>query len=82
LEKLAGLYKQVVHEGVIARARDLPMGERREVLEAVVEQMVEAAADARQLAKQLPAAAAACSTIEVASHDGTVQLRKLMEEAE
>jgi hypothetical protein len=86
LEKLAGLYKQVVHEGVIARARDLPMGERREVLEAVAEQMVEAETDAKkqakQLAKQLPGVAAAFQVIEVASHAGDVQLRKLMEEAE
>jgi hypothetical protein len=80
LNKLAALYKQVIHDGMLPQARELPMGERMEILPAVTAQLAKAERDAVETARVTPGSAAALQAIAAAAHDGDVQLRELMQE--
>jgi hypothetical protein len=82
LLKLAQLYRQVIHDGVVVRAGDLPMDQRQEVLVVVTRQLARTEAEAKKLAKQVPAAKAAFDEIADASRAGDLQLHKLMEGTE
>jgi hypothetical protein len=78
LLKLAELYRQVVGEGVVAQARELPAGERGEVLPGVAVQLAMTARDAEKLAKQLPAEQArALRALAAAAQAGKGQLDQL-----
>ena len=81
-DKLAKLYKQVVHDGIVPRARELPMDDRRDLLQAVAQQLTKTHASAEQLAKTAPQAPAAeaLRVIALAAHDGDAQLRGLMQQ--
>jgi hypothetical protein len=80
LNKLASLYKQVIQDGVLPRARELPMEERKEVLPTVTAQLGHARREAEQLAKSTPRSAEAMQTIAFAARDGDLQLRGLLQE--
>jgi hypothetical protein len=80
LTKLAGLYKQVIHEGMLPQARELPMEERMEILPGVTAQLGKAGREAEQSARSTPRSAEALRLIAAAAHDGDVQLRELMQE--
>jgi hypothetical protein len=80
LNKLAGLYKQVIQDGVVPRARELPMEQRKDVLSVVAVQLGEARREAEQLALSTPRSAEALQTIAAAARDGDAQLRELMQE--
>jgi hypothetical protein len=81
LEKLAGLYKRVLEEGVVARARDLAMDERKDVLPQVTAQLTKTRLDVERSAVTLPDAADALRQIASAAGDADVVLRELMREA-
>jgi hypothetical protein len=80
LNKLAALYKQVIQDGMLPQARELPMDERMEVLPGVTAQLAKAERDAAESARATPRSAAALQAIAAAAHDGDVQLRELMQE--
>jgi hypothetical protein len=81
LTKLAGLYKQVIKEGVVARARELPMPQRKEVLGSVAAELAKTRRDAEKSAQAAPRSAEALLLIAAAAGDGDAQLRQLMREA-
>jgi hypothetical protein len=81
LNKLAGLYKQVIQDGVLPRARELPMDERRDVLSSVTAQLGKAKREAEQLAQSTPRSAEAMQRIAAAARQGDQQLRELMQES-
>jgi hypothetical protein len=82
LGKLAAMYRTVVLNGLVAKAKDLPMAERREILDGVVQQLEQTSKSAEQLAKTAPAAREALQLIASAARDGDAQLRQLMEGTE
>jgi hypothetical protein len=82
LMKLAQMYKRVVHNGLVARAQDLPMEERGEVLKVVTVQLVAAGREAERQARLVPASAAAFTEIAAAARAADLRLRELMEAAE
>ena len=79
LNKLAGLYRQVIHDGMLPQARELPMPERMEILPGVTSQLAQAERETQQAARTTPRSAEALRLIAAAAHDGDVQLRELME---
>jgi hypothetical protein len=82
LHALARLYEKVIREGVMARARNLPMDERRNVLEPMADRLDQTRRDAQELAREVrPASAEALQQIAAAAKAGTDRLRILMEEA-
>jgi hypothetical protein len=81
LKELAQLYDQVVRDGVVPRARDLPRGQRRQVLDPIVAQLARTEQEANQLAgRATPAAAASLRLLAAAAGHGDRQLRALMNE--
>jgi hypothetical protein len=67
LDTLARLYAQVVREGIVPRARDLPAAQRRSVLVRIAERLLETASAADRRSKEAPAYAAVLNTIAIAS---------------
>jgi hypothetical protein len=80
LNKLAALYRQVIQDGMLPQARELPMEERREVLPGVTAQLVQVQREAQQTARNTPRSAEALRLIAAAAHDGDAHLRELMSE--
>jgi hypothetical protein len=81
LDALARLYQKVIREGVVPRARSLPAGERRPVLEPIAQGLSRAREDARRLARTArPSSVASLERIAAAARDGDDQLRALMRE--
>jgi hypothetical protein len=82
LHTLARLYVKVIREGIMARARQLPMDERRQILEPMAKRLDQTRRDVQELAREVrPASAEALRQIAMAAQDGTDRLRVLMEEA-
>src|SRR5205823_5793347 len=79
LQDLASLYEQVIHDGVVPRARTLPAAERREVLVPIRTQLARVERDAERLAEKASSAAPLLQ-IAAAARKGDQQLRALMEE--
>jgi hypothetical protein len=85
LNKLAALYKQVLHDpkGLVHKARDLardlPMEDRQKVLEPIATQLTKTKRDAEQLAKTAPKSADALRVIAAAARDGDAELRALLQ---
>jgi hypothetical protein len=79
LDRLARLYKKVVRQGVIARSRALPAGERVKVLKPIVARLARAEKAALDLARQTPKSATSLRLIAQTAHEGRNQLRGLME---
>src|SRR5262245_13228624 len=80
LDTLARLYGKVIRDGVVPRAKALPMDERRDALGAIARSLAQASKDAEALAgKANPAAAAPLRQLAAAARDGDTQLRALME---
>lgn len=81
LQTLAKLYSKVVEEGLVARARKLPIAERQRVLDPILGQLMVAKKEAEQMAqKAAPESALPFQVIAAAARNGDLQLRKLMEE--
>jgi hypothetical protein len=57
MNMLAKLYQQVVNDGILPHAQDLPAEERDEMLKNLAERLAKAERDALKLAKQVPASA-------------------------
>ncbi|HYV34462.1 MAG TPA: hypothetical protein VE988_02085 [Gemmataceae bacterium] len=81
LNKLAGFFKKVIDDGIVARAKELPMGERVEVLKDVAAQLTKTTNETALLAQSSPKSAEALRTISSAARDGDAILQKLMQEA-
>src|SRR5262249_38743593 len=81
LVKLAALYKQVIQDGIVPRAKELPMGDRV-VLQGVATQLAKTQTSAEQLADSAPLSPSveALRVIALASRDGDARLRELMQE--
>jgi len=81
LQALARLYGKVVNDGIVARARKLPAGQRRQALDPIVVQLARANRETEELARKAsPASAAPLQQIAATARTGDVQLRALMEE--
>jgi hypothetical protein len=81
LNVLAGLYGKIVKDGVVVRARTLPVGERQETLAPIVKQLERAQGEVGDLARKMPAnAAEPLRVIVAAAQTGQRQLRDLMRE--
>jgi hypothetical protein len=80
--EVARLYEQVVREGVVARARQLPPAERRQVLDPIVRRLARAERESRRLAGR-PDTPAPGPLLRIAdaARQGDRELRDLMEEA-
>jgi hypothetical protein len=81
LNKLAVFFKKVIEDGVVARARDLPMGERVDVLKEVAAQLAKTTSETETLAQAAPQSAPALRMIAAAAREGDATLQKLMQEA-
>jgi hypothetical protein len=81
LDKLAVLYKDVVHHGIVPRARALPPEQRRQVLDPIVNELARAAREAEQVATARPTAAEPLLVIAAAAHEGGRQLQIVLQEA-
>src|SRR5262249_45340372 len=81
LGALATMYEQVIRDGVVPRARALPAGQRKGVLDPIVSRLSQAERDVRQLAGKADAAAARpLLAMAAAAGAGDRQLRALMGE--
>jgi hypothetical protein len=81
LQELASLYERVIRDGVVPRARTLPVEERREVLDPIRTQLARVERDAHRLAEKASSATPLLQ-IAAAAKKGDQQLRALMEEAQ
>lgn len=82
LQALAKLYGQVLKDGVVARAQDVPMGERQAILGPIAQKLTQARQQSVQMAGEVDAARAApLLLIAAVAEKSNGQLRKLMEEA-
>jgi hypothetical protein len=81
LNVLAKEYRRVVRDGVAARARDVPVEQRRDVLRPVAEHLADASRSAERLARMVPKAAEPLHLIASAASDGQGQLHSLLKEA-
>jgi hypothetical protein len=82
LQVLARLYGRVLKDGVVARAQDVPMAERRAVLDPIAQKLVQARKQSVQMAAEVePALSAPFMQIAAVAEKSNGQLRKLMEEA-
>jgi hypothetical protein len=79
LGKLAGLYQQVIQDGMLPQARELPMEERQALLPGVTAQLAQAERETQQAARTTPRSAEALRTIAAAARDGELRLRELLE---
>lgn len=78
---MARLYDKVLKEGVVPRARDLPMAERRATLDPIAKRLAQARGSAEKMAAGTqPALAASLRQIAAAAKEGDGQLRQLMDE--
>ncbi len=81
LQTLAKLYDRVLTDGVLARAKDLPMADRRATLDPIAQRLEQAQHDSVRLAAGTDARLAApLQQIAAAAQRGTGLLRKLMDE--
>jgi hypothetical protein len=81
LDSLAQLYGQVVREGLVPRARKLPVEQRKETLNPIVSQLERTQKEARARAETAaPAAARTFEVIAAAAQAGDLRLRALMDE--
>jgi hypothetical protein len=80
LQTLAKLYSRVVEEGLVQRARKLPLKERRQVLDPILGQLMVAKKEAEEMARKVPPESASFQVIAAAAHSSHRQLRNLMEE--
>lgn len=79
LADLAGMYSQVVREGIVKLAAQVPDGERQKVLEPIAGRLARAGREADQLAEQLPASSAApVREMADAAREGNVELSRLL----
>jgi hypothetical protein len=82
LENLAQLYDQVIREGVVAGARKLPRGQRRELLDPIADRLTRTGLDADREAGRVPESSAeALRLIAAAARDAGDQLRTLAHES-
>jgi hypothetical protein len=78
---MARLYDRVLKEGVVARARDLPMADRRVTLDPIAQRLAQARGAAEKMAAGAePALAASLRQIAAAAKEGDGRLRQLMDE--
>lgn len=81
LQTLARLYDRVLQDGVLARAKDLPMADRRATLDPIAQRLELAQHDSVRLAAAAEARLSApLQQIAAAAQRGTGLLRKLMDE--
>jgi hypothetical protein len=78
LQELARLYRQVVHDGILERARTLPANERRQVLDPIADRLARAGRDAEKLAQEVPSAAGPLQVVAEAAREGHGRLRTLV----
>jgi hypothetical protein len=82
LDALARLYSMVVRDGIVARARSIPAGERHEALDPITEQLARTRREAEDLAeKAAPDAARPLLLIAAAARSSDRDLRDLLKEA-
>lgn len=81
LQELAHLFEQVVEEGIVRGANNLPAEQRPQVLETAADRLTRAGRDADRLAQEVPGDSAnALRVIASAAQHGGDQLRALMRE--
>jgi hypothetical protein len=79
--ELARLYGQVVREGVVVAAKNLPSSQRRLVLDRIADRLARTEREVKDLAQTVPASSSRPLTlVAAAAHDGDDQLRALLRE--
>jgi hypothetical protein len=76
--KLARLYDEVVREGILTNAREMPDGDRADLLTPIADQLARAESEARTLATKQPDAAGPLRDFELAARHGQQKLRDLI----
>ncbi len=80
VNNLSEQYCQVIEEGLIKRASDVPRRERRQLLKPIAEQLAQAGDEAQALASQRPPLRAALEKMAAAARHGDQRLRRLLAE--
>jgi hypothetical protein len=80
LRRIAQLYDQVVRQGILTTAREVPVAERRQVINPIVDLLARTHSDLDCMAQTLPTEASApLQQIAKAAHEGDDELRALIE---
>jgi hypothetical protein len=81
LRRIAQLYDQVVRQGILTAARELPAAERRQVIDPIADLLAKTYSDVDCMAQTLPTEASApLQQIAKAAHEGDDELRALLRE--
>jgi len=80
LDVVARMYRKVVQEGIVQRARSLPAGERREVLVPIAARLAQVENEVEPVARVAsPTAAERLREVAFAAREGGAQLRALVQ---
>jgi hypothetical protein len=83
LQRIARLFERVVRQDLMTAARQIPLEQRRQAIDRIVEQMTQTWSDVDQLAQTLPSAASASlRLIAKAAQESDNELRALIRERE
>jgi hypothetical protein len=83
LRRIAQLYDQLVRHGIVEAAREVPVEERRQVINPIVDLLARTHSDIDCMAQTLPTEASApLQQIAKAAQEGDDELRALLQEAQ